>query len=154
IPAELIVRVEVVLSSSANRSADGVAGAINVVLRDSYSLDGACFRLGGSYVDDDVLTESLPAAGGVEVGPGRLVVGLERQGRYNPKEKSSIRYGDSPENNPDYAAEDFDNREDQTDVRDSTDTAFNGDYSVRFDDGGELNIAGVVVQTDRTEDER
>ena len=154
IPAELIERVEVVRSSSANRSADGVAGAINVVLRDSYSLDGAYFKVGGNYVDDDELTESLAAVWGGEVGPGRLVVGLDRQGRYNPKEKSSIRYGDSPENNPDYAAEDFDNREDQTDVRDSTDTAFNGDYSVRFDDGGELNIAGVVVQTDRTEDER
>ena len=40
IPAELIERVEVVRSSSANRSGDAVAGAINIVLRDALSLDG------------------------------------------------------------------------------------------------------------------
>ena len=40
IPAELIERVEVVRSSSANRSGDAVAGAINIVLRDALSLAG------------------------------------------------------------------------------------------------------------------
>jgi outer membrane receptor protein involved in Fe transport len=40
IPAELIDRIEIVRSASANRSGDAVAGAINIVLRDAYALDG------------------------------------------------------------------------------------------------------------------
>ncbi|MGB1305829.1 TonB-dependent receptor plug domain-containing protein, partial [Pseudoalteromonas marina] len=40
IPAELIERVEIIRSSSANRSADAIAGTLNIVLRDGYSLDG------------------------------------------------------------------------------------------------------------------
>ena len=154
IPAELIERVEVIRSSSANRPADGVAGAVNIVLRDSFSLDGGYVKLGGNYFDNEEWKENLAAVWGGQVGPGRLVVGVDQQGRYNPKVKKSTRFGDSPENNPDFIAEEFDNREDQTDVRDSSDTSLNTDYSVVFDDGAKLNIAGAWVITDRTEDER
>lgn len=52
IPAELIERVEVVRSSSANRSGDAVAGAINIVLRDALSLDGGYIRLGALHWED------------------------------------------------------------------------------------------------------
>ena len=52
IPAELIERVEVVRSSSANRSGDAVAGAINIVLRDAMSLDGGYVRLGALKWED------------------------------------------------------------------------------------------------------
>lgn len=37
IPAELIERVEIVRSQSANRSGDALAGAINIVQRDAYN---------------------------------------------------------------------------------------------------------------------
>ena len=36
IPAELVERLEIVRSASANRSGDAVAGALNIVLRDAY----------------------------------------------------------------------------------------------------------------------
>ncbi|MBU2168764.1 MAG: TonB-dependent receptor plug domain-containing protein, partial [Alphaproteobacteria bacterium] len=52
IPAELIERVEVVRSSSANRSGDAVAGTINIVLRDALSLDGGYIRLGALMFPD------------------------------------------------------------------------------------------------------
>lgn len=154
IPAELIERVEVVRSSSANRPGDAIAGAVDIILRDSFSLDGGYLKVGGNYFDSQEWQESLAAVWGGEVGPGRLVVGVDQQGRYNPKVKKSTRYGDSPENNPNYAGDEFDNREYQTDVRDSSDTALNADYIARFDDGSELSIAGVWVKTERTEDER
>jgi outer membrane receptor for ferrienterochelin and colicin len=51
IPAELIERIEVVRSSSANRSGDALAGAINIVLRDALSLDGGYVRLGALHWD-------------------------------------------------------------------------------------------------------
>lgn len=48
IPAELIERVEVIRSSSARRTADAVAGTLNIVLRDAYSIDGGYLRMGGA----------------------------------------------------------------------------------------------------------
>lgn len=91
---------------------------------------------------------------GGEVGPGRLILGANLQGRYNPKQKSSLRFGDSPENNPNFATADFDNREDQSDTRDGTDTSFNASYQVDLTSNTALELAGFFVNTDRDEIER
>lgn len=153
IPAELISRVEIVRSSSARRTGDAVAGSLNIVLRDGYELDGGYVRAGGLYYDDKELEPSFGAVFGGQVGPGRLLLGANLQGRHNPKLKKSLRFGDSPENNPDYVTDDFDNREDQTDTRDGKDYSFNGTYEI---DGEttDLKINGFFVKTDRTENER
>jgi len=154
IPAELIDRVEIVRSSSARRSGDALAGTLNIVLRDGYELDGGYIRVGGLAFDDGEFKESLGGVYGGAVGPGRLLLGANLQGRYNPKLKSSQRFGDSPENNPTFRVDDFDNREDQTDTRDGTDYSFNADYSIDSDDGTDINLSGFYVKTERTEDER
>lgn len=153
IPAELISSVEIVRSSSARRTGDAVAGSLNINLRDGYELDGGYIRAGGLRYDDKELEPSLGLVWGGQVGPGRLLLGANLQGRHNPKKKESYRYGDSPENNPDYATDDFDNREDQTDTRDGKDYSFNGTYEI---DAGDTNfkLNGFYVKTDRTESER
>lgn len=153
IPAELVKQVEIIRSSSARRTGDAVAGTLNIVLRDAYTLDGGYIRGGGLRFDDG---EVKPTAGfyyGGALGPGRVLIGANVQGRYNPKKKTSLRYADSPENNPDFATEDFVNREDQTDTRDGTDYALNAAYGI---DGEttDFEISGNYVRTDRTESER
>lgn len=154
IPAELIDRVEIVRSSSARRTGDAVAGTLNIVLRDGFALDGGYVRGGALRFDDATLKETAGIVWGGEVGPGRLLFGANVQGRYNPKEKLSLRFGDSPENNPNFATDDFDNREDQSDIRDGRDYSFNANYEIRTDDNQEFEIAGFLVITDRTESER
>ena len=153
IPAELLSRVEIVRSSSARRTGDAVAGTLNIVLRDGLQLDGGYVRGGGLAFDDGEFEPSFGAVWGGQVGPGRLLLGANLQGRHNPKIKSSFRFGDSPENNPNFAVDDFDNREDQVDTRDGTDYSFNGSYNV---DGEttDITINGFYVRTDRIEDER
>lgn len=153
IPAELIERVEVVRSSTARRTGDAVAGTINIVLRDGYSMDGGYIRGGATHFDDGEIKPSGGVYFGGDLGPGKLLLGANVQGRYNPKIKSSLRFGDSPENNPDFATDDFANREDQTDTRDGTDYA--GNASWIFDnDITRFEIAGNYVRTERTENER
>ncbi|TGY90134.1 TonB-dependent receptor [Marinicauda algicola] len=154
IPAELIERVEIVRSSSARRTGDAVAGALNIVLRDGYDLDGGYVRAGALRFDDGEIKPSFGAVYGGELGQGRILLGANVQGRYNPKEKFSLRYGDSPENDPAFATNEFDNREDQTDTRDGTDYSFNGRYTVDMADGSEFEIGGYLTFTDRTENER
>lgn len=153
IPAELIKQVEIVRSSSARRTGDAMAGTLNIVLRDGYQLDGGYVRGGGLLFDDGKVKPSVGAVFGGALGPGRLLIGGNVQGRYNPKKKSSFRYGDSPENNPGYATDDFDNREDQSDVRNGTDYAFNGSYTIETDTT-DLALSAFWVRTDRTETER
>jgi outer membrane receptor protein involved in Fe transport len=153
IPAELISRVEIVRSSSARRTADAVAGSLNIVLRDAFELDGGYVRVGGLHYDDNEIEPSLGLVYGGKVGAGRLLLGANMQGRHNPKRKTSLRYGDSPENNPGYATDDFDNREDQKDTRDGKDYSFNGSYQLESDTT-DFQLNGFYVRTDRTETER
>ena len=153
IPAELIERVEIVRSSSARRTGDAVAGSLNIELRDGYTLDGGYVRAGGLFFDDGEIKPSGGFYYGGALAGGRVLVGANVQGRYNPKIKSSLRYGDSPENNPNFATDDFDNREDQTDTRDGTDYAFNASWGIE-NDTTEFEIRGNFVRTERTESER
>lgn len=146
IPAELIERVEIVRSSSADRSGDALAGAINIVLRDAYSLDGGYVKAGGLYFDDDELKPTVGGVVGAPIGDARILLGGNIQGRHNPKDKKSFRF------EPDAGALAFDNREDQSDVRDGTDYSFNASL-VRPFLGGEIDISGLYVRTDRTETE-
>jgi outer membrane receptor protein involved in Fe transport len=149
IPAELIERVEVVRSASANRSGDALAGAINIVLRDSYSLDGGYVRAGIMYFDGDRhFGETISAVWGGEFGGGRLLLGANMQDRHNPKRKFSARY-DLP---PGATGQNLINIEDQTDVRDGTDYAFNFAYEVDAF-GGELELDGFFIYTDRQNNE-
>src|SRR5687767_6080244 len=46
IPAEMVDHIEILRSTSANRSGDAMAGAINIVLRDAYAFDGSYLRIG------------------------------------------------------------------------------------------------------------
>ncbi len=144
IPAELIERVELVRSSSANRSGDALAGTINIVLRDALALDGGYIRAGALLFPDDELGGTFGAVYGGEVGPGRLLIGASVQDRRNPKNKFSQRF-DEPGGT-------LDNVEVQTDVRDGTDYSFNAAYEVEVG-GGTLDLSGVFVRTDRLQDE-
>jgi outer membrane receptor for ferrienterochelin and colicin len=153
IPAELIEQVEIVRSSSARRTGDAVAGTLNIVLRDALALDGGYVKGGGLLFDDGDLKPTAGIYYGGALGPGRVLVGANVQGRYNPKEKVSFRYDDSPENNPNYATEEFNNREDQSDIRDGTDYALNGSYLIDTD-STKFEVSGNYVLTDRTETER
>ena len=147
IPAELIERVEVVRSSSANRSGDAVAGAINIVLRDALSLDGGYVRLGALHWEDSEYGQwggTYGAVWGGQVGPGRLLIGGNIQDRRNPKQKFSERYEEPGGELTDTEA--------QTDTRDGTDYSANLSYEMPVA-GGNLELSGVFVRTDRVQDE-
>lgn len=154
IPAELIDRVEIVRSSSARRTGDAVAGTLNIKLRDGYELDGGYIRAGGLYFDDKEFEPSVGGVFGAPLGPGRILLGGNFQGRHNPKKKLSLRYANEEDANGDPTnVPVFDNREDQSDVRDGKDYSFNATYDIKGDTT-DLSINGFYVHTDRTEDER
>lgn len=145
IPAELIESVEIVRSQSANRSGDALAGAINIVLRDSYSLEGGFVRGGVQYWEgDENWGESLGGVWGGAFAGGRLLIGANMQDRHNPKEKFSQRF-DEP-------GGDLDNTEVQTDTRDGTDYSGNFSYEIEGANTA-FGLDGLFVHTDRYENE-
>lgn len=146
IPAELIERVEIMRSGSADRSGDAMAGALNIVLRDAYEFNGGYLRGGALSFSDG---ELKPSVGGVisgSLGDTRALLGFNVQGRHNPKDKVSLRY------EPSSSGLDFANREDQSDVRDGMDYSLNAELGSRIGEGS-LKLTGFFVYTDRTETE-
>ena len=144
IPAEIVERIEIVRSPSANRSGDAVAGALNIVLRDAYEFDGAYVRVGASTFDDGEVKPTLAGVASGDFAGGRGLVGFSHQGRYNPKKKLSLRYEEP--------GGDFVDREDQDDTRDGTDDSLNLSWT-REIGPGRLSLSGLYVKTDRTETE-
>lgn len=145
IPAELIDRVEIVRSSSANRSGDALAGAINIVLRDSYSLDGGYIRAGVmNWQNDGEWGTTLGGVWGGDFAGGRLLLGANMQDRHNPKDKLSLRY--------DQPGGALQNSEIQTDIRDGTDYSANFAFDREFTNV-RLRLDGFYVHTERFQDE-
>lgn len=144
IPAELVERIEIVRSASADRSGDAVAGSLNIVLRNGRELDGGYIRVGALQYADDRTEALFGAVWGGEALGGQLMLGVNTQGRRNPKEKYSWRY-DAPGGT-------LDNTERQTDVRSGDDYSFTVDYDARLGEGW-LNLNAFYVRTDRYQDE-
>ena len=101
IPAELIERVEIVRSSSARRTGDAVAGTINIVLRDAFTLDGGYVKGGGAAVRRR-RAQADRAASTTAARSGRAACCSAPTCRAATTRRRSVsfRYGDSPENNP------------------------------------------------------
>jgi outer membrane receptor protein involved in Fe transport len=121
VPAELIDRIEIVRSPSADRSAEGISGALNIVLKGNQELDGGYLRGGGSLFDDDEFKGVLGGVYGGALGDWRYTLGADVQGRYNPKEKRT----DFFDADGVFAGE----RELESDVRDGTDYSLNATLS-------------------------
>jgi hypothetical protein len=130
IPAELIERIEIVRSASANRSGDAVAGALNIVLRDAYSLDGGFVRAGASCSTTAASARPSAACGAARSAPAACWSAPICKAAAIPRKRLSWRY-DKP-------GAPLNNIEVQTDVRNGTDYSFNASYQVPVA-GGELS---------------
>ncbi|MFT4256086.1 MAG: TonB-dependent receptor [Pseudoxanthomonas sp.] len=142
IPAEMVDHIEIKRSASANRSGDAMAGAINIVLRDSYEFSGGYVRAGVNRWYDG---ETNPTFGAVVSGDalgGRLLAGVNVQDRYRVKEKRSDRWSDN-------TREELVSWEDQTEKKDGRDYSANFSYNLDVGETGRLTLDGWYVKTDR-----
>lgn len=144
IPAELVERIEIIRSPRADQPSDGMAGSLNVVLKEGASLTGGFVKAGALINEDGKVRPSAAIAYAGASGDTTYWAGLNYQGRRNPKKKVSYRYeGDFG---------DFDNVEYQSDTRDGVDISANGEVAHQFATG-KLRLSGLIVDTDRDEDE-
>ncbi|WP_308365879.1 MULTISPECIES: TonB-dependent receptor [unclassified Microbulbifer] len=146
IPSELVERVEIIRSPSADMTSQGVAGSLNIILKDGAQLDGVSTRLGTTYyADDDKESRYTGAAAIAQSGDGYdFWLGANVQERRNPKQKIE-EYFDDERALEGYAFE--------QDTRDGTDSSLNGSLGFQLPQGSELRFKGYYVYTDRQENE-
>lgn len=144
IPAELVEKIEIVRSSSADRPAEGIGGALNIVLKDAYDFEGLFVKAGALHFDDGDTKGTGGILWGGKVGDAAFTLGANVQGRHNPKSKVTD-FFDGDDN--------FDDeRELESDVRDGTDTTLAGSLIAPIGEGT-IRFGASYVNTDRTENE-
>lgn len=144
IPAELVERIEIIRSPSAELDSQGVAGSINIVLKDASDYAGGQFRLGSFTAGDDTTRGAGFLSYGGQRGRLSYLASANLQQRYNPKDKrfATVDAAGTPVE---------EGQED--DVRDTTDTAFNGRLGYLLPWGASVGLEGFYVGTDRDEDQ-
>ncbi|UIJ45316.1 TonB-dependent receptor [Sphingomonas cannabina] len=165
IPAELVERIELVRSPTADQPSEGAAGTLNIITKESTSFEGG-FLKGGALIntrDGGVRPSGAIAYAGHISDSTDFWGALNYQKRRNPKKKVSYRFDDTPVTDdkrfPDgldskYVTDpEFNNFEAQSDTRDGSDLSGSGEIRTRFGDGGHFRIGGFFVDTDRDEDE-
>lgn len=151
IPSELVERIEIIRAPSADMSGEGVAGSLNIVLKEGAQLEGILARFSATLLpegednfidgDDQGLGTGALAFAGSQT-DFDYWVGLNVQERRNPKEKLELYYDDG----------DLEGWAFEDDTRDGTDYSVNGSVNWRLGQG-ELNTNAYFVHTDRKERE-
>lgn len=173
IPAEIIDRIEIVRSPSADIDSQGIGGTINIILKDGMSLPpGIIARVGAVYDTDNEELNGLGAlsfSGRTEDRTMAWSGTFDYQNRYNVKVLDQQLFDDtSPGFDPTrdgrnlFDPDGFDptvpstnavEHEDQIDTRDSTDLSFNGDLTFALAPDHQLRFDAFVLNTERDETE-
>ncbi|MDP3801767.1 TonB-dependent siderophore receptor [Brevundimonas sp.] len=171
IPAEIIDRIEIVRSPSADIDSQGVGGTINIILKDGESLPpGVIARVGATYDVDASRTRpnaSVSWSGRNASDTLLYSITLDAQQRFNNKDvveevfeedsvgfdaevaaggmgRSLVQFDDPSQS---VAVE----RVEEQDSRDSTDLSFNGDLTWRMSENTSLRIDAFALSTSRKE---
>jgi outer membrane receptor protein involved in Fe transport len=173
IPAEIIDRIEIVRSPSADIDSQGIGGTINIILKDGASLPpGVIARVGAIYDTDN---EELSPLGALSISgrnDARTVfwsATFDAQQRYNTKALDQQLFDDT---SPGFVTSDdgtnlfdpdgFDastpstlavEHQYQIDTRESTDLSFNGDLTFDISPDHRLRFDAFVLNTERDETE-
>lgn len=173
IPAEIIDRIEIVRSPSADFDSQGVGGTINIILKDGATLPpGVILRVGETW--DKKTGRFRPNAAFSWSGANAdnnvfYSFTLDAQKRFNEKhaiqevvdsdtdgfaeEIAAHGNGRSLQSWDDISRSRATSREEQGDQRDSKDLSFNGDVTWRISDASTLRFDAFALRTRRTEHE-
>ena len=171
IPAEIIDRIEIVRSPSADIDSQGVGGTINIILKDGESLPpGVIARVGATHDIDAGKTRgngSVSWSGRNDAETMFYSLTLDAQERFNNKdvveevfESDSVGFDDEVARHGDgRRLVRYDNpgqsvaveRVEEQDSRDSRDLSFNGDLTWKLSEDSSLRLDAFYLSTRRDE---
>ncbi len=152
IPAEMVDRIEIVRSPSAEIDAQGVAGTINIILKDGASMEGGFYRIGvsrHSNGEDNPWTETKykPNAFlsyGENFETFSYTASAYYQERYNAKDKITNEEDD---------AHVWNYTEDEWDNRDTKDSSLYAKFDIDVTQDDRLIVSANYFHTDREEEQ-
>ncbi|MCH9813061.1 MAG: TonB-dependent receptor [Epsilonproteobacteria bacterium] len=156
IPAEMVERIEIVRSPSSELDSQGVAGTINIILKDGASMDGFYYRVGvsrHSNGEDNDWTEekykpNLYLSYGENLENMSYTVSGYYQERYNAKDKITNEHEDGKDD-----ANSWVYTEDEWDNRDTKDLSLYAKADIDLTDSDSLILSGNYFFTDREEEQ-
>jgi len=171
IPAEIVDRIEIIRSPSADIDSQGVGGTINIILKDGESLPpGVIARVGATYTTEGGETRgngSVSWSGRNEAQTALFSLTAEAQERYNNKdvveevfEEDSVGFdAEVARRGSGRSLVEFDDRAnsvaiervEEQDSRDSRDLSFNGDLTLLLSDDSKLRFDAFALSTRRDE---
>jgi len=170
IPAEIIDRIEIIRSPTADMDSQGIGGSINIILKDGTSLPPGIITRGALMYFPD--TEAVKASGAFSLS-GRnkaetvaYSVTIDAQQRYNPKVTRQEVFNDDVEGFDDTDTglelfKPFDRngsialeRSEEQDTRRSFDLSLNTDITFQIGEQSKLRFDAFVIRTRRTDTEQ
>lgn len=168
IPSELIDRIEVVRSPSADIDSQGVGGTINIILKNGATLpEGGSVRASGLHYFDEIEGGTRGAGGFSYAGRSddeRLTYSITGniQQRFNPKfvaqevftsDRGSLEAATDAfsVDGDDSVITDDEERSVENDVRDNLDMSLHADADYQLSDATKFGLNGFYINTDRDE---
>ncbi len=149
IPSELVERIEIIRSPSADIDSQGIGGTLNVVLKDGAELTGGVYRLGVYSLDGEYVPSAFLSYGD-STDRTDWNMSLNYQERFNSKIETDLERffdgegGTEPE---------FSSTTEGPDERETTDIAWTGDWRLKLGEGHDWRVGAFVIDTDREETE-
>jgi outer membrane receptor protein involved in Fe transport len=170
IPAEIIDRIEIIRSPTADIDSQGIGGTINIILKDGTSLPpGVITRAGLLYFPDTNVFKGSGAvswSGRNEAETVAWSLTVDAQQRYNPKMTRQEVFDDNVPGFEDsitgrefFEPHDRDSsiaveRQEELDTRRSFDLSLNGDITFEIGEQSKLRFDGFYIRTRRTDTEQ
>lgn len=170
IPAEIIDRIEIIRSPTADLDSQGIGGTINIILKDGASLPpGVITRAGLLYFTDDSTFKGSGAVSWSGRNKDETIawsLTADAQQRYNPKLTRQEVFDDNVPGFEDtdtglelFRPFDRDNsiaveRTEELDTRRSFDLSFNGDITFVLGEQSKLRFDAFLIRTRRTDTEQ
>lgn len=144
IPAEIVDRIQIIRSPSADLSGAGIGGVINIILKEGQALNGGSARAGITNVDGEENKLNASFAYGGQSNTTQWSITGSFQERFVPKFKTEEVF-DNERN-----LEEFQN---ENDVRDSDDLTLGGDVRFELNEKNSLSLSANYIKTKREEDQ-
>lgn len=149
IPSELVERIEIIRSPSADIDSQGIGGTLNIILKEGAEISGGVYRVGLYEIDGEYVPSAFLSYGDAN-DRTEWNMSVNYQERFNRKIETDIERAFDGEGG---LEPEFTSVTEGPDERETTDIAWTGDWKLKLGEGHEWRLGAFYIDTDRAETE-
>jgi len=154
IPAEMVDRIQVIRSPSADQDSQGVGGTINIILKDGASFDGGSVKVGALRASDGTTRANGSFGYGANTNDMSWTLSANFQQRYVSKTKIEQEFEADGDLENGFVPGAMTSDQLEMDTRDSDDISISAGISYDLSSTSVLDLQANYLNTDRTEMQR